>query len=84
MRAKITIVGVGKRMQGIGKTSGKAYDFTELSFTYPDNNVNGLKAACVAVDQSIIEGFDLKVGDKYDCFMHFLRGQAYVDGLLKV
>ena len=36
MRKIINIVGVGNRMSGTGKSSGRPYDFTPVSFTYDD------------------------------------------------
>ena len=84
MKKYINIVGVGNRMAGIGKTSGKTYDFTPVTFTFEDPRVHGLKAVTVNVNQTELGDYVPAVGDCVEAVMHedFRTGRVYVDAIL--
>ena len=82
MKKEITIVGVGQRMSGTSKKTGKPYDFTEISFTYEDEQTEGVKACCSLVDQSILEGYEISPGWVHDVVMHYNMGKVVVDAFL--
>lgn len=84
MRKYINIVGVGKRMIGNGKSSGKPYDFTPIAFTYDDNYTTGLKAATCNVNQSDMGGYVPAIGDSVEVVMRedYRSGKVYIDAVL--
>lgn len=84
MRKIINIVGVGERKQGVGKASGRPYDFTPISFTYEDRFTNGLKAASVNLSQDCCPpGYEPFVGESVEVFMRedYKTGRIYIDGV---
>lgn len=84
MRKNIHIVGVGNRMTGTGKNSGKPYDFTPVSFTYDDNFICGVKAAHTNINADCLNGYVPIVGDTVEVVMRedFKTGRVYVDAVL--
>ena len=84
MRKYISICGVGKRMAGTGKNSGKPYDFTPVAFTYEDDYMNGLKAVTSNIDAGSLGNYVPAVGDSVEVVMHedFRTGRVYVDAVL--
>lgn len=84
MRKYINIVGVGNRMSGTGKNSGKPYDFTPVAFTYDDRFTAGLKAATVNINQDAMGGYTPAVGDTVEVVMRedYKSGRVYVDAVL--
>lgn len=84
MRKYINIVGVGKRMAGTGKNSGKRYDFTPVSFTYEDPHTSGLKAASCNINQAELGDYTPAVGDTVEAVFRedFRSGRIYVDAIL--
>lgn len=60
------VVLLGKvRRNGTSK-SGKPYDFTACSVSYPVYGVEGVQVSEVIVDARIIQYDALKIGDHYD------------------
>lgn len=84
MRKYINIVGVGNRMSGTGKTSGKPYDFTPVAFTYEDNYITGVKACTVNINQDAMGGYVPAIGDSVEVVMRedYKSGRVYVDAVL--
>lgn len=84
MRKNINIIGVGKRMSGTGKNSGKPYDFTPVSFTYEDQFIKGLKCATVNINATDLGGYEPSIGDTVEVVMRedFRTGRVYVDAVL--
>lgn len=84
MRKYITIIGVGRRMAGVGKNSGKNYDFTPISFTYQDDRTAGLKAATCNVNQADMGGYTPVCDDELEVVMRedFRTGKVYIDAIL--
>lgn len=84
MRKYINIVGVGNRMSGTGKTSGKPYDFTAVSFTYDDRFITGVKCATVNISQDSMGDYTPAVGDTVEVVMRedFKTGRVFVDAVL--
>lgn len=84
MRKYINIIGVGNRMSGTGKNSGKPYDFTPVCFTYDDNFITGLKCATVNINADSLGGYSPTVGDTVEVVMRedYKSGRVYVDAVL--
>ena len=85
MRKYINIIGVGNRMSGTAKNSGKPYDFTPVSFTYEDGFITGVKCAHVNIAQNCMPSdYKPAVGDTVEAFVRedFKTGRVYVDGIL--
>lgn len=84
MRKHINIVGVGRRMAGVGKTSNNPYDFTPVSFTYEDSRTNGVKAATCNINQTDMGSYTPCVGDVVEVVMRedFRSGKVYVDAVI--
>lgn len=83
MRKFISIVGVGKRMSGTGKT-GKPYDFTPVAFTYDDQYISGVKCATANINADSMAGYSPAVGDTVEVVMRedYKTGRVYVDAVL--
>lgn len=82
MRAIATIYGVGKRKSGIGKKTGKQYDFVEVSIGYGATDFVGEKCETVAIDSALIGDRTLVIGDKIDLVMHQANFKTYVDAII--
>ncbi|MDY3772663.1 MAG: hypothetical protein SO002_06560 [Candidatus Faecousia sp.] len=83
MRTKIKVVGIGQRMSGTSKKNGKPYDFLPVSFVYPDQYMNGLKAATANISGDMVDAIGgLKLEDQKEIFFHSFNGSVIVDGIL--
>ena len=83
MRTKIKVVGIGQRMSGTSKKNGKPYDFLPVSFVYPDQYMNGLKAAAANISGDMVDAIGgLKLEDQKEIFFHSFNGSVIVDGIL--
>lgn len=82
MRAIATVYGIGERKAGIGKKTGKKYDFTEYAIAYPCTGFNGLKCETIAIDAEILGDRKIGVGDKIDLVMHQANFKTYVDAIV--
>ena len=84
MRKIINIVGVGNRMSGTGKNSGRPYEFTPVSFTYDDKFTAGLKAANCNIDAEALSGYVPAIGDSVEVVMRedYKTGRVYVEAVI--
>lgn len=82
MRKICNVYGVGERKKGVGKKSGKKYDFTEVSIGYEDDNFTGVKCETIAIDADIIEDRIIAPGDTLELVMHQANFKTYVDAIL--
>lgn len=82
MRKSMTVVGIGAKKSGIGKKSGKAYEFTEYSFIYEDSNTAGHKAETIAISPEVIGNRKIAVGDTLDIVCHQFNFKTTVDAIL--
>lgn len=82
MRKVCMIYGIGERKSGVGKKSGKKYDFTEISIGYETEGFSGVKCETVAFDANIIGDRKLAVGDAIDLVMHQANFKTYVDAIV--
>lgn len=82
MRTIATVYGIGEHKAGIGKKTGKKYDFTEFAIAYPCPDFNGLKCETVAIDSDVIGERKIGVGDKIDLVMHQANFKTYVDAIV--
>ena len=84
MRKYINIVGVGNRMTGTGKNSGKPYDFTPVAFTYDDRLITGVKCATVNIGQDSLGDYVPSVGDTVEVVIRedYKTGRVFVDAVL--
>lgn len=82
MRKICHVYGVGERKKGVGKKSGKKYDFTEISIGYEVDGVTGLKCETVAIDAEIIGDRVIAPGDALELVMHQANFKTYVDAIL--
>lgn len=84
MRKYINIVGVGNRMAGTGKSSGKPYDFTPVAFTYDDKLTTGLKAATANINADSLAGYVPAIGDSVEVVMRedYKTGRVFIDAVL--
>lgn len=82
MRKICTVYGVGERKRGVGKKSGKKYDFTEYSIGYPADGFAGEKCETVAIDAEIIGDRVIAPGDTLDLVIHQANFKTYVDAIL--
>lgn len=82
MRVIASVYGVGERKKGIGKKSGKKYDFTEVSIGYPVEGYTGERCETVAIDANIIGDRVISPGDTIDLVMHQANFKTYVDAIL--
>lgn len=80
MRKTVKIHGVLHR-SGTSAKTGKAYDFTEVHFAYPDEYITGEKCANSVVDQTLLP-YPLAVGDNVDMVFHFANGRCFIDAVL--
>ena len=82
MRKVCNVYGVGERKNGVGKKSGKKYDFTEVSIGYEDESFAGMKCETVAIDANIIGERIIAPGDTLELVMHQANFKTYVDAIL--
>lgn len=82
-RAKMKIVGMGKRMQGVSTKTGKSYDFQPISFVFDDPYTTGFKAATANVEGAMLDAIGgVRIDEEHDMFYHGFKGAVYVDGIL--
>lgn len=81
MRTTVTIVGVGERRTGKSK-NGKAYDFVDVAFTYPDRNMEGVNAGCCALDGAEFERSSLSPGLVVDAIILERHFRPYIAAIL--
>lgn len=82
MRKICQVYGVGERKNGVGKRSGKKYDFTEYSIGYEQDGFAGVKCETVAIDAETIGDRVIAVGDAIELVMHQSNFKTYVDAII--
>ena len=82
MRKEVQVIGVGQRKAGLGKKSGKKYDFTEFAIAYDADGFTGQKCETVKIDADIIGGRVIAPGEVLDLVMHQANFKTYVDAIL--
>lgn len=82
MRKVCQIYGVGQRKNGVGKKSGKKYDFTEFSIGYDADGFTGVKCETVAIGAEIIGDRKICAGDSIELVMHQANFKTYVDAII--
>lgn len=83
-KTTITIVGVGKRLQGKSK-NGKDYDMHPLSFTYPDpyNSTDGFLAGSAPLNHAVFEQHEpLYPGDELEVVLSTYQGKTNIATVL--
>lgn len=81
MRSEFSIVGVGQRRSGTSQT-GRAYDFTPVSFVFEDKQFQGVRAATVNVDAQSLNGYLPVIGEMVDVVYHYADNRLFVDAIL--
>lgn len=79
MRKIVTVVGVGQRKAGLGKKTGKKYDFTEIAISFDADGFTGQKCETVAFDSAVIGDRVIAPGDHLDLVFHQANFKTYVD-----
>lgn len=83
MRTVANVVGVGQRMTGVSKKSGKAYDFQSIAITYCDGRIAGEAAATPMMNGPDIDAIGgICVGDHLDIVAHEYNGKLLIDAVL--
>lgn len=83
MRAYMKVVGLGNRMTGNSKKTGKPYDFQAVSVLYDDQYTTGQKASTVNISGKDVDSVGgLCIGQEYDVVFHTYNNQVVVDALL--
>lgn len=82
MRKLVQVIGVGQRKAGLGKKSGKKYDFTEFAIGYESDGFKGMKCETVAIDAGTIGDRVIAPGDTLDLVFHQANFKTYVDAIL--
>ena len=81
MRTNIKVVGIGTRISGTSKKTGKNYDFTPVSIVFPDGRTAGYRAETVNVNTPELP-VNLCVDTEYDVVLHYSNNQLYIDAFL--
>lgn len=82
MRKIVNVIGVGQRKAGLGKKTGKKYDFTEISISYEADGFVGHKCETVSFDAGVIGDRVIAPGDQLDLVFHQANFKTYVDAIL--
>lgn len=82
MRKIVQVIGVGERKKGLGKKTGKKYDFTEIAIGYEVDGFHGMKCETVAFDADIIGDRVIAPGDALELVFHQSNFKTYVDAIL--
>ena len=64
MRARIKVVGLGKRQAGYSEKMKRDYDFLPVSFVFPDDYYQGFRAATANISGSDVDSVGGLVLDK--------------------
>ena len=83
MRAKVTFVGIGKRVTGTSSKNNKVYDFTPVSILFQDPKWGeGLRAATVNIDsrEFVLEAIQLE--GQREVVMHQFNNNWTIDAFL--
>ena len=79
MRKVVQVIGVGQRKSGLGKKTGKKYDFTEIAVAYEADGFVGMKSETLAFDADVIGNRLIAPGDQLDLVFHQANFKTYVD-----
>ena len=83
MRTVAKVVGVGQRMKGTSKKTGKGYDFQTLCINYCDGRIAGEAAASPLINGPDLDAVGgVNVGDQLDIFCHEFGGKLVIDGII--
>ena len=77
-RTVVKVVGMADRSIGTSKKTGLAYDFCEVAFTFV-NRWQQNAVAVAALDGSVLDKFDVHVGDQFDAIVNTFNNKTYVD-----
>lgn len=62
---KIKVIGKA-HLEGVGKRTGKEYNFNQVHYTGLDRGVEGLAALTLSLDPSLIPYVDIKLNAEYE------------------
>lgn len=82
MRAVCEIVGLGERKTGVGKTSGKPYDFQTVAFVFEDRFMVGRRAATANVSGPELDRCPIQVGSVVEMVLHQDNDRFFIDAIL--
>lgn len=82
-RCVINVVGVADRLTGTSKNTGKAYDMCEIAYTFK-NQFQKNCVACSMIDGTIMDEFDIHVGQTFDAIVNQFNGKSYIDLISEV
>lgn len=82
MRKTVQILGIGPRMTGKSKNTGKPYDFLEISFGYESPGFTGLRCETVGISSALIVDRQLVPGEFVDIISHQYNFKTYIDAIL--
>lgn len=79
MKAKVKILGIGNRKEGVSK-KGNPYDFLPVAIGFPAEGYNGLYVETVNMDMSVYpKEQPLQVGQERTVYLHHQNFRIVID-----
>ena len=77
-RTTVTVIGMGDRVTGKNRDTGKPYDFRKVAFEF-DNSYGSRDVSVNIVDGSLMDELDVQTGRRYFAIVNQVKKVYYID-----
>lgn len=77
-RTTVTVLGMGERVTGTNRSTGKPYDFRKVAFGFY-NQWGSADVSVNIVDGTVLDDLDVQVGYQYTAVVNQIKNQYYID-----
>lgn len=77
-KSVVTVIGMGDRVTGKNKETGKPFDFRKVAFSLV-NNYGSNDVSINIVDGSVLDDLDVQIGREYIAAVNQVKKVYYID-----
>ena len=77
-RCVVTVIGMGERITGKNKETGKPFDFRKVAFSFA-NQWGSADVSVNSVDGSVLDDLNVQVGNSYHAVVNQVKKVYYID-----
>ena len=77
-RTTVTVIGMGDRVTGKHRETGKPYDFRKVAFEF-DNSYGSRDVSVNIIDGSVLDDLNVQVGRQYLAVVNQVKRVYYID-----
>lgn len=77
-KSVVTVIGMGDRITGKNRETGKTYDFRKVAFSFV-NNYGSNDVSINIVDGDVLDELDVQIGKNYIAAVNQVKKVYYID-----